>query len=129
MDQKPLTLALGKLILPCRMQTLKPWKKKGFFGVVSSWLLLIVASGAMVTVFTALTYARSCSKLTGFPLLLQKVGIVSANGPCASRAGGAICQGGTACTAPSTKPGKCKNINVTGPASCACVETTISPLR
>ena len=128
MDQKPLTLALGKLILPCRMQTLKPWKKKGFFGVVSSWLLLIVASGAMVTVFTAITYARSCSKLTGFPGLLQKVGIVSL-GPCASRVGGAICQGGTACTAPSTKPGKCKNINVTGPASCACVETTISPLR
>src|ERR1017187_989961 len=127
-DEKPLTLALGKLILDFRMPTLKLWKKKSVALALSSSLVLIVASGAMVTVFTAVTYAKSCSKLTGFPGLLQKVGIVSL-GPCASRAGGAICQGGTACTAPSTKPGKCKNINVTGPANCACVETTVSSIR
>ena len=53
MDEKPLTLALGKLILDFRMPTLKLWKKKSVALALSSSLVLIVASGAMVTVFTA----------------------------------------------------------------------------
>ena len=126
MDEKPLTLALGKLILDFRMPTLKLWKKKSVALALSSSLVLIVASGAMVTVFTAVTYARSCSKLTGFPGLLQRVGMVSA-GPCVSKIGGTVCGGGTACTAPDSKAGTCKNIAAAGqPASCQCVDNTVS---
>jgi hypothetical protein len=124
-DEKTLTLALGKLILICRMPNLKLSKKRLILALSSS-LVLIIASGAMVTVFTAVTYARSCSKLTGFPGLLQRVGIVSL-GPCVSKIGGTVCGGGTACTTAGSKAGTCKNVAAAGqPASCQCVENTVS---
>ena len=125
-DEKPLTLALGKLILDFRMPTLKLWKKKSVALALSSSLVLIVASGAMGTVFTAVPYARSCSRLTGFPGLLQRAGIVSA-GPCVTKVGGTVCGGGLACTAPDSKAGTCKNVAAAGqPASCQCVDNTVS---
>ena len=100
--------------------------KKGIIVALSSSLVFIVASGAMVTVFTAVTYARSCSRLTGFPGLLQRAGIVSA-GPCVTKVGGTVCGGGLACTAPDSKQGTCKNTAAAGqPASCVCVDNTIS---
>jgi hypothetical protein len=107
------------------MAALKLRKRKMLLALSSS-LVFVIAGGAMATVFTAVTYARSCSKLTGFPGLLQKVGIVSA-GPCVSKIGGTICSGGTACTAPDSKAGTCKNIATVGQAAnCQCVDNTVS---
>lgn len=88
-------------------------------------LVLIVATGTMVTAFTAVSYAGTCSMLTGFPGLLQRAGFVAA-GPCATKVGGATCQSGATCTTSNRKPGKCKNIAPRGPANCSCVETTVS---
>ena len=123
--EKPLTLALAELILCCRMTNLKV-SKKGIIVALSSSLVFIVASGAIVTLFTAVTYARSCSKLTGFPGLLQRAGIVSV-GPCVTKIGGTVCGGGLACTAPDSKAGTCKNVAAAGqPASCQCVDNTVS---
>jgi hypothetical protein len=87
-------------------------------------LLSIAATGAMAAVFTAVSYAGTCSKLTGFPGFLQSAGFVSA-GPCATKKDGATCQSGAACVTASRKPGKCKNIAVRGPANCACVEDAV----
>jgi hypothetical protein len=85
--------------------------------------VLLVAAGAMVTGFTAVTYAATCSQLTGFPGLLQRAGFVAA-GPCTKEKSGACSS--DACTATNRKPGKCKNIAVRGPVNCACVESTVS---
>jgi hypothetical protein len=79
----------------------------------------------MATAFTAVSYAGTCSVLTGFPGLLQRAGFV-APGPCATKSGGPNCQSGTACTSADRKPGKCKNIAASGPANCACVESAVS---
>ena len=107
------------------MPTLKLWKNKLFFALSSS-LVLIIAGGAMVTVSTAVTYARSCSQLTGFPGLLQKVGMVSV-GPCVTKIGGTVCSGGTFCTATGGKNGTCKNQAAPGqPNNCQCVADTVS---
>jgi hypothetical protein len=101
------------------------WKKRLVFALSTS-ATLIIAGGAMLTVFTALTYARSCARLTGFPGLLQSVGIVSA-GPCVTKIGGTVCGSGTACTTANAQPGKCTNIAAVGqPANCSCQSTTIS---
>ena len=88
-------------------------------------LILVVAVCFTSTVFTAISYGGTCSQLTGFPGLLQWAGFV-AEGPCATKPGGAVCQSGADCTAANRKPGKCKNIAARGPANCACVETTVS---
>jgi hypothetical protein len=107
------------------MSTLKLRKKKLLFALSSS-LVLTLAGVAMVTVFTAVTYARTCSKLTGFPGLLQKVGIVSA-GPCVSKVGGTVCNKGAACTAAGGVAGTCKNIaDASKPANCQCVATPVN---
>ena len=91
----------------------------------SALFVLVVAADAMITAFTAVGYAGTCDRLSGFPGLLQKAGLV-APGPCATKNKGSVCQSGSACTTSSRKPGKCQNIAVSGPANCACVETTIS---
>jgi len=88
-------------------------------------LILLVAVCITATVFTAISYGGACSQLTGFPGLLQRAGLV-AEGPCASKPGGAVCQSGADCTTSNRKPGKCKNIAAKGPANCACVATTVS---
>jgi hypothetical protein len=88
-------------------------------------LILIVAVCFTSTVFTAISYGGTCSQLTGFPGLLQRAGFV-AEGPCATKRGGAVCQNGADCTTSNRKRGKCKNIAARGPANCACVEITVS---
>ncbi len=89
-----------------------------------SSLLSIAAAGAMAAVFTAVSYAGTCSKLTGFPGFLQRAGMVSA-GPCTTKIGGTTCQSAATCLTAGRKPGKCKNIAASGPANCACVESTV----
>jgi len=80
----------------------------------------------MATVFTAVTYARSCSKLTGFPGLLQRAGVLGL-APCVSKIGGTVCGGGTACTTTGSQAGTCQNIAAVGQAAnCQCVENTVS---
>jgi hypothetical protein len=91
---------------------------------LSASMVLIVAAIAMVTAFTAVTYAQTCSTLTGFPGFLQNVGLVAA-GPCAAKGKGNVCSS-AACTTSAKRPGKCRNIAPTGPANCACVESTVS---
>jgi hypothetical protein len=100
-------------------------------GGISSFVLLILGTAGLFTVFTAVTHAHTCAKLTGFPGFLQRVGFVSA-GPCVSRPGGTICSGGTACTTSDSKAGTCKNIAAVGQAAnCSCVANTVSksPIR
>ena len=92
--------------------------------MVFSTLLLAAASGAMATVFTAVVYAGTCSRLTGFPGLLQRAGVVAA-GPCAAKAGATACDAAE-CTTSDRKPGKCKNIAASGPANCSCVANAVS---
>ena len=91
------------------------------------WACLVpaVAAGAKAIAFTAVSYAGTCSQLTGFPGLLQRAGFVPA-GPCTTKSGGAVCQAGAGCVTASRKPGKCKNIAARGPANCSCVESTVS---
>src|SRR5580698_6700503 len=86
-------------------------------------LLLVIVAIVMFTIFTAVTYAGTCSTLAGFPGLLQRAGMV-ADGPCVTRRG----QGcsGDACTTAARKRGKCTNISPRGAANCVCVENTIS---
>ena len=97
--------------------------KRLWVGISSALVLMLVAT-AMATVFTAASYAGTCSKLTGFPGILQRAGVVAA-GPCAAKAGGATCDSAE-CTTSDRKPGKCKNLAASGPANCACVATTVS---
>jgi hypothetical protein len=92
--------------------------------VLLASLTLVVAAGAMATAFTAVTYAGVCSKLTGFPGLVQWAGMVSP-GPCVATKKDTVCPS-DACITADRKPGKCKNIAVRGPVNCACVETTVS---
>jgi hypothetical protein len=94
-------------------------------GSLLSVAVLLAAAATMAAGFTAVSYAGTCSTLTGFPGLLQRAGLVAA-GPCATKVGGVTCQSGATCTTANRKPGKCKNIAPRGPANCACVETTVS---
>jgi len=86
----------------------------------------IGAAGAMATVFIAVSYAGTCSRLTGFPGLLQRAGMVT-SGPCTTKTGGTACLSATTCLTAGKKPGKCKNIAASGPANCVCVASTVSP--
>ena len=111
------------------MLNLNLMSKKRLILALYSSLALIIVYVALLTTFTAVTYAGTCSKLTGFPGLLQRVGLVtSGSGVCVSKIGGTVCGGGTACITNGTnKPGKCKNIAAAGqPANCQCVETNLS---
>ncbi len=85
---------------------------------------LVIALGASITFFTAVSYAGTCATLSGFPGVLQKAGMVVA-GPCDSKGKGQVCSS-AACTTADRKPGKCQNIAVSGPANCVCVERTVS---
>jgi hypothetical protein len=86
----------------------------------------IVAAIAIITIFTAVTHARTCARLTGFPGFLQRVGLVS-EGPCGSKPGAVVCRSGAACTTARATPGACRNIAAVGqPANCECVANTVS---
>jgi hypothetical protein len=102
-------------------------RKNQIISLMLSSLVLVVGGLTMATGFTAVTYAKSCSKLTGFPGLLQSIGIVTA-GPCVSKIGGTTCGGGNACTTLTAVAGTCKNIAAAGQAAnCACMPNNISP--
>lgn len=92
---------------------------------ISGLLVLTVAAALTATGFTAASYAGACGQLTGFAGFLQRAGLV-APGPCDTKPKGTVCQSG-ACTTSDRKPGKCRNIAVSGPANCACVASTVSP--
>jgi hypothetical protein len=112
------------------MPNLNLMSKKRLILALYSSLVLILACVVVVTVFTAVTYAGTCSKLTGFPGLVQRLGFAGSS-PCVSKIGGTVCNGGAACTTTDTKaPGTCKNIAAVGQAAnCQCVANTVSPLR
>jgi len=92
-------------------------------GLLSS-ISLIVAGGATLTVYTAHAYAGTCSQLSGFPGLLQRMGVF-ATGTCVTKPGGAVCNGGSACTVGGSR-GTCMNTAAVGQAPvCRCVQNTI----
>jgi hypothetical protein len=102
-------------------------KKRLILALYSS-LVLIIACVVVVTVFTAVTYAGTCSKLTGFPGLVQRMGFTGTS-LCVSKIGGTVCNGGAACTI-NSQSGTCKNIAAAGQqTNCQCVANTVSPLR
>lgn len=101
-------------------------RKSRLFFVLTSFFVVTFACLAIATAFTAVTYARSCDKLTGFPGLLQRVGLVTP-GPCATQVGGKLCNGGSACTPTGGGSGTCKNTAALGqPATCTCVPNSVS---
>ena len=101
---------------------LRPKLPRRWGVAVTSSLLSLVALAATLTVCTSLTYARSCTRLTGYPGFLQRAGLVAA-GPCPSKPGGMICSRGLACITVDLKAGTCMNVSPIGqPANCQCVE-------
>ena len=123
--EKTLTLSSAELILGSRMPSETPVKKQ-FLSVLSSSLVLIIATLVLVTAFTAVTHARACAKLTGFPGLLQRAGMLGLTG-CVTKIGAPVCNGGAICTTPDSKQGTCRNQAAVGqPVSCACSANTVS---
>jgi hypothetical protein len=105
-------------------QIAKLLRRKLVVGLSSS-IFLIVAAGATFTLHTAHAYVGTCSQLSGFPGLLQKMGVF-ASGTCASKPGGTICGGGSSCTV-SGNPGTCKNTGAPGNTPvCTCVPNSSS---
>ena len=97
--------------------------RKVIVGLISS-TFLIVAGGATLTVYTSHAYAGTCSQLSGFPGLLQKMGFVT-TGTCVTKVGGTVCSGGGACPV-SGNPGTCTNTAALGQTPvCRCVQNTI----
>jgi hypothetical protein len=89
-------------------------------------VFLSIASGAVMVVQTVHEYTGVCSKLDGFPGLLQQAGLLQA-GTCKGKPGGAVCNSGLACTV-GENAGKCKNTGKPGGAVvCACVATVSQP--
>ena len=74
----------------------------------------------------AVIHAKTCSKLTGFPGFLQRVGMLGV-GPCVTKIGAPACGAGKVCTTSDSKTGTCKNTAAVGqPANCGCVANTVS---
>ena len=82
-------------------------------------LALAIGWGTAVAVSTAHAYANVCSRLNGFPGLLQRAGLTG-NGQCQTHLGGYVCSAGNTC-ATAYGAGICKNIAVSGPQVCECV--------
>jgi hypothetical protein len=92
----------------------------------SSSFVLIIGTLVLATAFTAVIHAKTCSKLTGFPGFLQRVGMLGV-APCATKIGGPACGAGKVCTTGDSKTGTCKNISPVGKgADCVCVANTVS---
>ena len=105
-------------------QIAKRLRRKLIVGLLSS-IFLIVAGGATLTVYTAQAYAGTCSQLSGFPGLLQRIGFFT-TGTCVTKPGGTVCGGGSGCTV-SGNPGTCKNTAALGHTPvCTCVQNTVS---
>jgi hypothetical protein len=78
----------------------------------------------MMTVSTVHAYANVCSRLSGFPGLLQKAGLTGA-GTCVTKLGGLVCASGSTCTT-ANGSGICRNTAVSGSPVCSCVAATVS---
>src|ERR1039458_5838059 len=105
-------------------QIAKRLRRKLVVGLLSS-IFLIVAGGATLTVYTAQAYAGTCSQLSGFPGLLQRMGFFT-TGTCVTKIGGTVCGGGGSCTV-GGNPGTCKNTAAVNRAPvCTCVLNTVS---
>jgi hypothetical protein len=88
-------------------------------------LVFLIAVCATLTLITAHAYAGTCSQLSGFPGLVQRMGFVTA-GSCVSKVGGTVCAGGSACSV-SGSAGTCKNTAAVGKTPvCTCVPNTVS---
>jgi hypothetical protein len=122
---------MNTLALPCHLayttsqmsQIAKQLRRTVVLGLTS--LVFLIAFCATLTLVTAHAYAGTCSQLSGFPGLLQRMGFVT-TGTCATPPGGTVCSGGSACTV-SGSGGTCKNTAAPGKAPvCTCVPNTIS---
>ena len=95
-------------------------KKQTVVFLLLTALFLGVASGAVFVVETVHEYNGACSKLEGFPGMLQQAGLLQ-SGTCKGKPGGAVCDAGSTCTS-GANTGKCKNVGKPGGAiTCACV--------
>jgi hypothetical protein len=106
-------------------QMAKRLGRKLIVGLLSS-IFLIVAGGATLTVYTAHAYAGTCSPLSGFPGLLQRMGFVTTGTGCVTKPGGTVCGGGSGCTV-GGNPGTCKNTAAVNQTPvCTCLPNTVS---
>jgi len=88
-------------------------------------LAFLIAVGTVLTLITAHAYAGTCSQLSGFPGLLQRMGFF-ATGTCITKVGGAVCGGGSTCTV-NGGAGTCNNTAPLGQTPvCTCVPNTVS---
>ena len=104
-------------------QIVKRLRRTVILGLTS--LAFLIAVGTVLTLITAHAYAGTCSQLSGFPGLLQRMGFVTA-GTCVTKVGGTVCAGGTACTV-GGNAGTCKNTAAANQTPvCTCVAKTVS---
>jgi hypothetical protein len=105
-------------------QIAKQLRKTVVLGLTSLAFLIVV--GTVLTVMTAHAYAGTCSQLSGFPGLLQRMGFF-ATGTCVTKIGGTACAGGSSCTTTAGGAGTCTNTAPSGKTPvCACVANTVS---
>jgi hypothetical protein len=105
-------------------QIAKQLRRTVVLGLTS--LAFLIAIGVTLTLITAHAYAGTCSQLSGFPGLVQRMGFVAAGG-CVTKPGGTLCAGGSSCQTTSGGAGTCTNTAPVGQAPvCACVANTIS---
>ena len=81
-------------------------KKRSIVVAVLAFMMLFgVSTGMAYVSHTIHQYNGTCSKLTGFPLMLQRMNFV-ASGDCKSKDGGVTCQDAAACTIANPPSGK-----------------------
>ena len=123
---------INTLALACRLayttsqmrQIAKQLRKTAVLGLTS--LVFLIAVCVTGTLITAHAYAGTCSQLSGFPGLLQRMGFV-ASGGCVTKMGGTVCGGGSSCQTSGGGAGTCQNTAPVAQAPvCACVANTTS---
>jgi hypothetical protein len=122
---------MNTLALPCHLayttsqmsQIAKQLRRTVVLGWTSLVFLIVVCG--ILTLLTAHAYAGTCSQLSGFPGLLQRMGFVT-TGTCVSKPLGTVCSGGSACTV-GGNAGHCKNTAAVNQVPvCTCVANTVS---
>jgi hypothetical protein len=104
-------------------QIAKRFRRTAVLGFTS--LVFLIAVCVTMTLITAHAYAGTCSQLSGFPGLLQRMGFVT-TGTCVTKIGGAVCAGGSACTVNGGN-GTCTNTAAVNQAPvCQCVANKVS---
>jgi hypothetical protein len=101
-------------------------KKRSIVVAVLAFMMLFGVSTAMAYVsHTIHQYNGTCSKLTGFPLMLQRFNFVSA-GDCQLKADGKTCANSSNCTISNpptggSNTGQCTQVKTNGqPDGCVC---------